>query len=266
MKQLVQRNPSFEPGWRVYYWCKDAALAYTLRSYYLCHSSTLIAQIHLDILYLPFSYRSNLCLVQTSKSGCVISGTPMAWHTAVRYSINICWMNVYWMKSCINEDTFSVNRRMSNGKYGMAVLSLERVIRRPRWLCARFPGGARLCNDYSLGNGLGAVPASLLGQGLTKALLSESPECQASPASSKQCGWPVSRLPSSVRTPPTLLLSVLCHQSPGNRKKYAQKCKTTLLLKELSEWERTMKWLESSGKTPRNGKIWNTNALWDLAS
>lgn len=52
MKQLVQRNPSFEPGWRVYYFCKDAALAYTLKSYYLCHSSPLIVQAHLDILYL----------------------------------------------------------------------------------------------------------------------------------------------------------------------------------------------------------------------
>lgn len=52
MKQLVQRNPSFEPGWRVYYLCKDAALAYTLKSYYLCCSSPLIVQIHLDILYL----------------------------------------------------------------------------------------------------------------------------------------------------------------------------------------------------------------------
>lgn len=118
---------------------------------------------------------------------------------------------------------------------GVAVLSLQRVIRRPRWRCACFPGEAQLCNDYSLENGLGAVPASLLGQGLTKALLSEPRECQASPASSKQRGWPVSRLSSSVRTQPTLLLSVLCHQSPGNSKKSAQKCKTTLLLKELSE-------------------------------
>lgn len=52
MKQLVQRNPRFEPGWRVYYFCKDAALAYTFKSSYLCRSSPLIVQAHLDILYL----------------------------------------------------------------------------------------------------------------------------------------------------------------------------------------------------------------------
>lgn len=83
-------------------------------------------------------------------------------------------------------------------------------------------------------NGLHGVPANLLVQRLTKQLFSEPRECQASLASSVGGHSFLALLPV-VRIQPTLLLFVLCHQSPGDDKKSVQKCKTTLLLKELPE-------------------------------
>lgn len=114
-------------------------------------------------------------------------------------------------------------------------------------------------------NALRGVPANLLVQNLTKQLFSETRECQTSLASNVG-GLSFLALLPVVRIQPTLLLFVLCHQSPGDDKKSAQKCKTTLLLKELSERERTMRWLESSEKVARNDKIWSKSILWDVAA
>lgn len=61
--------------------------------------------------------------------------------------------------------------------------------------------------------------------------------------SGEQCGWPqFLTLPPVVRIQPTLLPSVLYHQSPGDDKKSAQKCKTTFFY-----WK----------------NFWNENVQWD---
>lgn len=158
--------------------------------------------------------------------------------------------------------------RTYSWKYEITVLSLPCVIPRPRWICACFMGKVQCCNFYSLGS----VPVQF--QQIFWCRVSQSNHSQSHQSAKllwralSSVGGLSSCTSSSVRIQPTLLLSVLCHQSPGDGKKSAQKCKTALWLKELSEWECTMKWLESPEKITRNAKLWNkvSSEIWHSKS
>lgn len=81
--------------------------------------------------------------------------------------------------------------------------------------------------------------------------------------SGKQRGWSsFLGLPPVVLILPTLLLSALCHWSPRDSKKFAQKCKTALFMKgKFSKQAHSMSWLESSERTTRKAKVWNKRVL-----
>lgn len=83
------------------------------------------------------------------------------------------------------------------------------------------------------------------------------------------CGWPqFLTLPPVVRIQPTLLPSVLYHQSPGDDKKSAQKCKTTFFtertfgMRTYNEMtgelrKDTQKWQNMKQKLPQGSGILN---------
>lgn len=87
--------------------------------------------------------------------------------------------------------------------------------------------------------------------------------------SGEQCGWPqFLTLPPVVRIQPTLLPSVLYHQSPGDDKKSAQKCKTTFFtertfgMRTYNEMtgelrKDTQKWQNMKQKLPQGSGILN---------
>lgn len=90
-------------------------------------------------------------------------------------------------------------------------------------LC-RICGEAPLCNDCSLGERSPRSWSESSGVGSNKAAaLSATGEGVPSSSGEEQRGWPqFLGPPPVVRRQPTLLLSLLCHQSPGDGKKSAQ--------------------------------------------
>lgn len=108
-----------------------------------------------------------------------------------------------------------------------------------------FPGEAPLCNGYSLRNSL-CSSSKPSGSGSNKGIAlwaTRVPSLSGRAASS--VGGPLLAFPPLCAHSLRFSCLFCVSRALGISKKSTQKCKTTLLLKELSEWERTMNWLES---------------------